>query len=116
MTIADPDRESLVHLALPKGRMEEGVTRLMNDAGIRLMVEIEHARLGRMQIDALIRPHRFDLIVRSHTELPLGLREKLAAIHDEARDIASLAGTIGFQWAGAFVAPPLAAEHLGVTA
>ena len=36
MTIADPTRESLVHLALPKGRMEEGVMRLMADAGIRL--------------------------------------------------------------------------------
>ncbi len=87
-----------------------------DDAGIRLMVEIEHPRLGRLQIDALVRPHRFDLIVRSHAELPLGLREKLAAIHHEARDIASLAGTIGFQWTGAFVAPPLAADHLGLTA
>ena len=36
MTTADPNRESLVHLALPKGRMEEGVMRLMTDAGIRL--------------------------------------------------------------------------------
>ena len=36
MTSANPDRESLVHLALPKGRMEEGVTRLLTDAGIRL--------------------------------------------------------------------------------
>lgn len=30
------DRDGLVHLALPKGRMEEGVMRLLTDAGIRL--------------------------------------------------------------------------------
>jgi hypothetical protein len=87
-----------------------------DDAGTRLLVEIAHTRLGRMQIDALVRRHRFDLIVRSHAELPLPLRERLAAIHAEARDIASLAGTIGFQSTGAFVAPPLSAEHLGLTA
>jgi hypothetical protein len=86
------------------------------DFGTRLLVEIEHGRLGRMQIDALIRPHRFDLIVRSHGELPAALRERLAAIHAEARDLAGLAGTIGFQWTGPFVALPLAAEHLGLTA
>jgi len=86
------------------------------DSGTRLLVEIEHTRLGRIQIDALVRPHRFDLIVRSHTELPLTLRQRLADIHSEARNLAGLAGTIGFQWAGAFVAPPLAAEHLGLTA
>ena len=87
-----------------------------DDSGVRLLVEIEPAQLGRMQIDALVRAHRFDLIVRSHAELPLALRERLAGIHAEARDLAGLAGTIGFQWTGAFVAPPLAAEHLGVTA
>ena len=36
MSPADPARDSVVHLALPKGRMEEGVTRLLADAGIRL--------------------------------------------------------------------------------
>ena len=36
LSSADPDREPLVHLALPKGRMEEGVMRLLADAGIRL--------------------------------------------------------------------------------
>jgi hypothetical protein len=87
-----------------------------DDAGMRLLIEIEHPRRGRMQIDVLVRPHRFDLIVRSHGELPPALREKLAAVHAEARDIANLAGTIGFQWTGAFVAPPFAAEHLGLTA
>jgi hypothetical protein len=87
-----------------------------DDAGTRLLLEIEHRRLGRMQIDALVRPHRFDLIVRSHAELPLVLRERLAAIHAEARGIANLAGTIGFQWTAAFVAPPLSEDHLGLTA
>jgi ATP phosphoribosyltransferase len=33
---AEPTRDAVVHLALPKGRMEEGVMRLLGDAGIRL--------------------------------------------------------------------------------
>src|SRR5215212_345201 len=32
----DPGRNAMVHLALPKGRMEDAVLRLMADAGIRL--------------------------------------------------------------------------------
>jgi ATP phosphoribosyltransferase len=33
---ADPARNGVVHLALPKGRMEDNIMRLLNDAGIRL--------------------------------------------------------------------------------
>jgi hypothetical protein len=127
--LADADPNSWRFVPLPllhNGRLDQALLfahgghrhgdDAIDDAGMRLMLEIEHPRHGRMQIDALVRPHRFDLIVRSHVELPLALREKLAAVHAEARDIASLAGAIGFQWTGAFVAPPLTAEHLGLTA
>jgi hypothetical protein len=86
------------------------------EAGMRILVEVDHRRLGRIQIDALVRPPRFDLIVRSHVELPVALRESLAAVHDDARTIAALTGTIGFHAAEKFVAPPLAADPLGVTA
>jgi hypothetical protein len=86
------------------------------EAGMRILVEVDNRRLGRMQIDALVRPPRFDLIVRSLVELPVALRERLAAVHDDARAIAALTGTIGFRAAEKFVAPPLAADPLGVTA
>lgn len=36
MTQASESTSSLVHLALPKGRMEEGVLALLRDAGIRV--------------------------------------------------------------------------------
>lgn len=36
MPLAEPARNGVVHLALPKGRMEEGVVRVLTDAGIRL--------------------------------------------------------------------------------
>ena len=36
MPLADPARNDVVHLALPKGRMEENVRELLADAGIRL--------------------------------------------------------------------------------
>ena len=45
------------------GRRRDGTRD--DDIGTRLLVEIEHPTLGQMQIDALVRPHRFDLIVRS---------------------------------------------------
>src|SRR6478735_5971159 len=36
LSSSDPARDSTVHLALPKGRMQDAVMRLLDDAGIQL--------------------------------------------------------------------------------
>ena len=96
------------------GRRRDGTRD--DDIGTRMLVEIEHPTLGQMQIDALVRPHRFDLIVRSRAELPPELRTGILAIHEEACTIAGLAGTVGFQPTNEFIALPIAADTYGVTA
>jgi len=101
-------------LFMRDGRRRDGMPD--DDIGARLLIEIEHPRLGRMQIDALVRANRFDVIVRSRAELPEDLRAGIAAIHDEARAIAGLAGTVSFLPARELVAPPIAADTYGVTA
>jgi hypothetical protein len=87
-----------------------------DEAGTRILVDIERSRFGRIQIDALIRPSRLDLIVRSQTPLTSPLRDRLTAVHDETCALAGLAGAIGFQPADSFVAPPLPPHAFGVTA
>lgn len=46
MPITDPGHAGVVHLALPKGRMEEGVKQLLADAGIRLSFDRRGYRPG----------------------------------------------------------------------
>ena len=96
------------------GRRRDGTRD--DEIGTRMLVDIEHPTLGQMQIDALVRPHRFDLIVRSRAELPPALRAGILAIHEEACAIAALAGSVGFHPAQEFVALPIAADTYGVTA
>ena len=89
------------------------------DPGTRILLEFETPKFGTMQLDGLIRLHHFDLMVRSRAELPSETRGDIAALFDEARSIATLAGEIRFIATHDFFAPPLAAirdDTTGVTA
>jgi hypothetical protein len=91
---------------------------LDGDAGMRLLIEVETAAHGKIQLDGLAHASRFDLILRSRGVLPEETRGAIAAIFGEAREIASLAGDISFVAGRDFVVPPVAAQthSCGVTA
>ncbi len=82
-------------------------------AGSRFVVEVEMSRLGAIQLDGLVQPRRFDLMVRSRGPLPEALRRDIAAIFAEARSAGGFAGEIGFQQTPVFPVNPKAAEGRG---
>lgn len=76
------------------------------------------SRLGALQLDGLVRPQRFDLVLRSHRPVATELRQEIAEIFRNATTASGLAGDITFTTASRFAVAPLDAlrPHVGVTA
>ena len=90
------------------------------DPGTRFIVDVELSRLGRMQLDGLVRggDKRLDLIVRSATPLPGHMRDDIRRIFQDACELTGMKGATTFQ-----CAPPdfieispkaVAEDHLGL--
>jgi len=73
----------------------------------RFVFEVDLSRLGRLQLDGLAGPRRFDLMVRSLAPLPEEIRAEIRAIFATARADARLEGDIAFQAVSAFAIAPL---------
>ena len=68
-----------------------------DEAATRFVVDLEHSRLGPLQLDGLVRERRFDLVLRSRKSLSEVLRRDITAIYDEAKSVSGYGGRIGFQ-------------------
>lgn len=88
------------------------------EQGTRFVLEVEMSRLGALQLDGLVRPQRFDLVLRSHRPVATELRQEIAEIFRNATTASGLAGDITFTTASRFAVAPLDAlrPHVGVTA
>ncbi len=75
--------------------------------GTRFVVEADFSRLGPFQLDGLMRPQRFDLMVRSRQRLTDRMRREIEAIYEEARGLTGFAGSIAFQTVDEFPVIPL---------
>jgi len=71
--------------------------------GTRFILDVTLSRLGRMQLDGLVRSggKHLDLVVRSERPLPQVMRDEIRAIFHDAAELTGLAGGVGFQ-----AAPP----------
>jgi hypothetical protein len=76
-------------------------------SGTRFVVEADFSRLGPFQLDGLMRPQRFDLMVRSRQRLTDRMRREIEAIYEEARGLTGFAGSIAFQTVNEFPVIPL---------
>jgi hypothetical protein len=76
-------------------------------SGTRFVVEADFTRLGPFQLDGLMRPQRFDLMVRSRQRLNDRMRREIEAIYEEARGLTGFAGSIAFQTVNEFPVIPL---------
>ena len=74
------------------GQDGEGETR-----GSRFLLDIEMSRFGPLQLDGLVRPQRFDLILRSHAPLPTELRDELVGVFADSVSAVGYAGVLSFQ-------------------
>ncbi|MDY0882631.1 hypothetical protein ACFPL7_06710 [Dongia soli] len=77
------------------------------DNGTRFVVEVNFTRLGSCQLDGLIGKGRFDLMVRSHRDLPETARREISGLFAQAREIGNYAGELSFQTASRFPVSPL---------
>ena len=71
------------------------------DPGTRFIVDVELSRLGRMQLDGLVRggDKRLDLIVRSASPLPRHMRDDIQGIFQDACQLTGMTGAATFQCA-----------------
>ncbi|MDY0870570.1 hypothetical protein [Dongia rigui] len=76
-------------------------------SGTRFVVEADFSRLGPFQLDGLMRPQRFDLMVRSRQRLTERMRREIEAIYEETRGLTGFAGSIAFQTVNEFPVIPL---------
>ncbi len=91
-----------------------------HDDGTRFIVDVTFRTLGPLQLDGLIQRERrrFDLIIRSHVELPPEMRQDIAAIFAQACSDLNMTGGTQFQKTPAFyeIQPSAQPFHHGILA
>lgn len=65
--------------------------------GTRFVVEANLSQLGPLQLDGLVRPARFDLMVRTQVAWPEQIRTDISALFEAANQEFSAQGKINFQ-------------------
>jgi hypothetical protein len=83
-----------IHLFVRRRRRREAEEK---DADVRFIVDLELQSIGTLQLDGLVRPAHFDLILRSRHALPQHWRRDIAAIFDDALAVSGLKGQMAFQ-------------------
>lgn len=86
----------------------------------RFVVDVSLSRLGRLQLDGLVRDagRRLDLIVRSESPLPAAMRNHIRGLFEDTGGFTGLTGGVGFQAAPpnfvGVAAEPAAGRHPGM--
>jgi hypothetical protein len=71
-------------------------------APTRFLLDLELSALGRIQLDGLAQPPRFDVILRTPQALPDTVRNDLRLLFTDVTSARGLTGSVAFQ-----VAPPI---------
>jgi len=103
----DDGRLQQINLFYRRQRRGQSGDKDKGDDATRFVVEVNFTRLGGCQLDGLIRKKHFDLMIRSHQELPLAIKRDLAGLFAQARELGNYAGDIGFQTTARFPVTPL---------
>lgn len=103
----DDGRLQQINLFYRRPRRQQSGGKDKNEDATRFVVDVNFTRLGGCQLDGLIRKKTFDLMVRSHRELPLPVKRDIAGLFAQAREIGNYAGEVSFQTALRFPVSPL---------
>ena len=76
---------------------EEGDGKPRGKPGSRFLIDLDLSRFGPMQLDGLVRPNHFDLILRSHGTLPPELRVELIQVFADSVRAVGYSGGLSFQ-------------------
>ncbi|HRQ80798.1 MAG TPA: hypothetical protein PKZ97_06745, partial [Azospirillaceae bacterium] len=63
----------------------------------RFVLDVELSRLGPLQLDGMVKPPQFDMILRSRTALPAELRDELRTIFADSLAAVGYAGGLTFK-------------------
>jgi len=80
----------------------------------RFVLEVTLSKLGDLQLDGLVRPKRFDLILRSRQSLPLAMRQDISEIFESANGATGFEGSITFQDSPDWQPMPISATASGL--
>ena len=73
---------------------------------VRFVVDVNLTQLGELQLDGLVQDRRFDLIVRSKTDLTPEMRENINAIFADGVETTGFEGNVIFEKAANFPVSP----------
>ncbi len=76
---------------------EESGGKERSKPGSRFVIDLDLSRFGPMQLDGLVRPNHFDLILRSHAALPPDLRVELIQVFADSVRAVGYSGGLSFQ-------------------
>ncbi len=98
---ADGEIERLRLFMRNNGGEDEDEAR--GNGGLRFVVDVALSRIGRLQLDGLVRAKgkRLDLIVRTQSYMPASMQNDIRRIFEEANDLTGVTGGLSFQ-----AAPP----------
>jgi hypothetical protein len=77
-----------------------------SDSTTRFLVEVDLTRMGAVQLDGLVKPKKFDLIIRSGAALDAGMRRDITKIFTDALAASGHAGALSFQASSRFASLP----------
>jgi hypothetical protein len=63
----------------------------------RFLIDLTLSRIGDLQLDGLVRPRRFDLILRTHMPLPPDMRHEIGQLFHNSVETLGMVGTVSFQ-------------------
>ncbi len=76
------------------------------DGMTQFLVNVDLTRIGAMQLDGLVKPKKFDLIVRTRAPLDNGMRRDIAKIFDNSLAATGQSGGVSFQASRPFAQLP----------
>ena len=73
----------------------------------RFVVEVAFSELGDVQIDGLMRKPKLEMMLRTHKQIPVDLRDEIEVVFLEGCTLAGLAGRLYFQASERFPVNPI---------
>ncbi len=96
-------------------RHRQGSNEKDEDLASRFIVEAELSRFGLVQLDGLVRPSQFDLVLRSDVEFATNMQDDIRSIFQSALEISSLNGAVRFEGRSEVAVDPFHVEATETT-
>lgn len=80
----------------------------------RFVIELSLSQSGPLQLDGILAPRQFDLILRSEQEIPTHMKQHILSLFTENMEISGMRGQLVFKKISPFPVDPLTEWETGV--